>query len=610
MSTSNPDLFEDSPPGRADEGAPAQQGATSAPARQGATTATASAGRETDVDDGASGRRNLGGGQQRTPVLHNRSGNAPAASAAASSTAVSAAASSSATAQERVAGTELSALDAHLAHLENLRARSQQRANPAAIAELQRAASSSPPGGEDQNPSLDSSIYLPPREWFDLMQDPGTALTAQELQKHPPDPTAKGHRKRSSHRLGDYWYPKLYKATSKSYDLFLPKKDQYFPRMRTNKSDTCRRMFAFIMSARFSHDLASLASSAGDGIEQHQFTMAQEERYVEPIWFYSQKSFVEKCLAEFGQNAQSLKKATPDDFIRLVGLLMHEDLREHIPVVVSTKDISGRLNLDSWKAEQRRVYSILSTRFIDREVIVALPAAWLASETKEAIDAQCGEGFYDRLNLNPNNEERMRIPWSSAEMPGMLKTALHSLDGIMKNFKMDTGGGSGNEATVACWQDREPHEIVTYINHIESNIYLTILHMWDKMYGFPLSAKSGQVPPGVGVDDDPTSVDASSVGGSSVGSSRSHRRSGDSASAPLVASMNQRNQQMATFQRDMSSQMSQMVSAVTNSVGGGGQTGSHEMPLIDRQLQLQVRSTTLRTVTMSQIHAHPVMLTI
>ncbi len=77
-------------------------------------------------------------------------------------------------------------------------------------------------------------------------------------------------------------------------------------------------------------------------------------------------------------------------------------------------------------------------------------------------------------------------------MDGKETTAiLNSLDKeyhvAMDKYTMGTGGGPGNDANFAAWQHRDECNVVRYTNQ-PSNIYLLVIHSWDKQFSVPFVA--------------------------------------------------------------------------------------------------------------------------
>ena len=64
-----------------------------------------------------------------------------------------------------------------------------------------------------------------------------------------------------------------------------------------------------------------------------------------------------------------------------------------------------------------------------------------------------------------------------------------------------TGGGPGAEENFAAWEQRDETNVVTYGIQQDSLIYLSVVHIWDKMYSFPLVRPKGPLPSDCQIED-------------------------------------------------------------------------------------------------------------
>ncbi len=58
---------------------------------------------------------------------------------------------------------------------------------------------------------------------------------------------------------------------------------------------------------------------------------------------------------------------------------------------------------------------------------------------------------------------------------------------------MGTGGGSGLPENYVVWQERDETTITGYIPQIAADLYLTVVHMWDRMYDYPFVVSCKQL---------------------------------------------------------------------------------------------------------------------
>jgi hypothetical protein len=69
----------------------------------------------------------------------------------------------------------------------------------------------------------------------------------------------------------------------------------------------------------------------------------------------------------------------------------------------------------------------------------------------------------------------------------------------MDKYTMGTGGGPGDDANFAAWQQRDECNVVRYTNQ-PSNIYLSVVHSWDKAFGFPFVSVKDPLPTECAID--------------------------------------------------------------------------------------------------------------
>ena len=78
---------------------------------------------------------------------------------------------------------------------------------------------------------------------------------------------------------------------------------------------------------------------------------------------------------------------------------------------------------------------------------------------------------------------------------------------MMSSYTTGTGGGDGNPVVSSVWQDRDALQSITYNkNKSLGKIYLSVVHIYDKSKGWPLTVVKGQVPEEFVADDNSSSV--------------------------------------------------------------------------------------------------------
>ncbi len=54
----------------------------------------------------------------------------------------------------------------------------------------------------------------------------------------------------------------------------------------------------------------------------------------------------------------------------------------------------------------------------------------------------------------------------------------------MKKYTLGTGGGPGVPKNFATWETRDESYASLYMQQ-DANLYLVVVHIWDKLYDFP-----------------------------------------------------------------------------------------------------------------------------
>jgi hypothetical protein len=117
------------------------------------------------------------------------------------------------------------------------------------------------------------------------------------------------------------------------------------------------------------------------------------------------------------------------------------------------------------------------------------------------IDSLRGPGTFDEYSqLDPNNVDRISLPWTQAEVANIFKKLRTEYQKAMDKFTMGTGGGTGAPEGFSVWENRHEAYVVNY-DVQPCNIYLSLVYMWDKQYGYCFVDKKDQLPPDCAIGD-------------------------------------------------------------------------------------------------------------
>jgi len=146
-------------------------------------------------------------------------------------------------------------------------------------------------------------------------------------------------------------------------------------------------------------------------------------------------------------------------------------------------------------------FRALYTKFIDHEVVIALPDKWISEDTKRSINELTREGHFEQYgSFDPNNACRIALNWTQKEVNGIFAKVVLEYQECMKRYTMGTGGGPGAPKNFLTWETRDESYVALYTQQA-SGSYLAVVHIWDKNYGFPLVSRRDPMPDHCMIDD-------------------------------------------------------------------------------------------------------------
>jgi hypothetical protein len=109
--------------------------------------------------------------------------------------------------------------------------------------------------------------------------------------------------------------------------------------------------------------------------------------------------------------------------------------------------------------------------------------------------------FEEHAQFDPNNDSRIKLVWQTKEVQGVFQQAAKEYQAMMDLYMMGTGGGDGDDANFSNWWERDDTCTATYLHGQNSNLYLSLLYMWDKLYNFVFVAKKDPLPGHMAIGD-------------------------------------------------------------------------------------------------------------
>jgi hypothetical protein len=251
----------------------------------------------------------------------------------------------------------------------------------------------------------DASLYLPGKEFFSLLQDPGAdvseAQTADINQRIQEKKKPKAYTRQILHDC------RLHKDISglaqKLHTLWSDAKDVHFNELPRSESANIHKIGLFIAEKRQYHHKAQYPTCLADeGMEDIDISDEQDQIQfaceLDSAYFLTQASVLKHFKCKWGQSLPDITKPTVNDKIRVAMLLFSDDIREYLPDILSkTKSApsgsnnnnnNNRPNLDVSNARKKRGKLLLLNAFKDSDVIANLPAVW--KDAAEYIDEKNG----------------------------------------------------------------------------------------------------------------------------------------------------------------------------------------------------------------------------
>ncbi len=197
-----------------------------------------------------------------------------------------------------------------------------------------------------------------------------------------------------------------------------------------------------------------------------------------------QQELLELMFEKYGVEGET-REATTDNKIRVAGIVFDE-LHEYIlDMLGSSRGSKIRAELDAAAARKLASVCAFYTKFIYKEVVVRLPDKWMSEETKNSIDGLTRQGLYDQFGtFDPNNAARIALNWMQKDVSGIFGKVVLEYQECMKKYTMRTGGGPGAPKNFATWETWDESYVSLYTQQ-DAYLYLVVVHIWDKQYGFP-----------------------------------------------------------------------------------------------------------------------------
>jgi hypothetical protein len=230
----------------------------------------------------------------------------------------------------------------------------------------------------------------------------------------------------------------LYELGSKLYDHY-KLRPELFKQLTDHRSNAVHALGMFIVQRRYSRAKTMVHEST----EGEFMSLMNNDRYehVDMFYFLPQRDVLGFALSKWsGTTLKDKMKYTDDDKIRVVGIALSEDMKDHLKYLLNGSDRKGWLTIDQWRGQQRVAYTLLHQKFIDYEVKITLPDEWSSEETKDEVERCLGDDWNKKFLFDPNNRTRIDLPCDLNGVKGILSKVLLEYEQVMNQFCKGTGG--------------------------------------------------------------------------------------------------------------------------------------------------------------------------
>ena len=312
----------------------------------------------------------------------------------------------------------------------------------------------------------DPKAFVDNQQWITLIQDLGEPLTQKE--RHGlNEARAKSKKKSFKERIlaDDRLHSNLYKLAKMLYHTYNldDKGGKWFKNLPKNPSEPVHKIGKWLASNRTKVRRPDIHSHQSTDLTEAMRLDGFKDRKV--YYYLPQREALSYFFSIWGVKMDDLMRPTVDDKVRLLGILLTiEEMREYIPDILSKRrGDTGWRAMDAATGLSRAAWPLLLEKFIDEEVNITLPVEFFGDDMRREVDAKAGDGFYNlHSEFDPNNIERMKLPWNETWIKIVLKEARTAYEKMMTKYQKGTGGGPGAPENFVDWRNRHESYILDY----------------------------------------------------------------------------------------------------------------------------------------------------
>jgi hypothetical protein len=332
----------------------------------------------------------------------------------------------------------------------------------------------------------DTSCYIDQSKWINLIQDKGIAIVGTRCMK--------GYRRarNKASRTGEaaLQYKELNEAATMLFDLY-ESKIEYFDIKLKRKADGITTIMGWIVDKR-ERDIMAVKSVTRDNVPRAEFfpVISQWNKNGEDgVYLMDQTSILIEAFSVWGRNETKVKPNGPNDFIRMIAIMLHPDNRDNMDVINDER--KTRADLDDPSRSKNSIFENIAGQMTSDNVYPH-PQRWMKIHD---------ENLENKHMIDPNDSNVKRKIWSGVDIKMMYDYVLKKYRESMVKWTKGTGGGHGAPENYEDWETRNDEWFHNYGSATEFIPWLTWVYCMDQECGGILLAKYEGLPSGIGTED-------------------------------------------------------------------------------------------------------------
>lgn len=328
----------------------------------------------------------------------------------------------------------------------------------------------------------DTSCYVDQSLWIELLQDEGI-----DIEKRCPKgylkPRNKATRKGNSNKA----YKELCDLSNKLFELY-SSKTEYFNINVKRQNDAVTVILGWIVDKRQRH-LTSVKNVTVDSVSCQEYvdTIAKWNKAPDDaVYMMDQSSVLFEAFNTWGNNVAKVQRHLPNDYVRLVAVVLHPDNRDLMNIVLDER--KSRADLDDPSRSKTAIFETFAAQF-SADTLYRHPQRW------DRIDEK---NLDNKEKVDPNDPQYKRKSWTGLELKVMYEMVMKKYKEVSKKWQAGTGGGPGAPENYEIWQERADELFQNYTGGKDFIPWLTWVYVMDMSNDGLLMARYEGLPEGIG----------------------------------------------------------------------------------------------------------------